>query len=217
MKKKTKKTLYIIRHGESEDNSLPIFQYPTSRLTAKGEKTAHLLAGRISKLPIDLIVSSTLRRAKQTTEIINDRVKKETVYDDMFVEIKKPSELWGKEKESGEAKQIMEQIEAHKYEKDWRYSDEENFADRKARAQQIMKFLQERTQEHILVSTHGGLIKTIVALLLFGDEMTPAEYYRFLAFTNLKNTGITVCKQLLDDRWKLTTWNDLAHLEDLEI
>jgi Fructose-2,6-bisphosphatase len=49
---KIEKTVYLIRHGQSEDNVREVFQSPESPLTKKGEKQAKNIAKRISKLSL---------------------------------------------------------------------------------------------------------------------------------------------------------------------
>ena len=66
----------------------------------------------------------------------------------------------------------------------------------------------------ILVVSHGGFIKTMVASMLFGPEIRQDDYLKFIRFTTIRNTGITVCKLFNGNRWKLTTWNDFRHIEE---
>ena len=64
-------TLYLVRHGETEDNVRQIMQGQTQgELTEHGREQAHQVAERLASKPIDAIVSSDLQRAIQTAEII---------------------------------------------------------------------------------------------------------------------------------------------------
>lgn len=64
-------TLYLVRHGETEDNIRQIMQGQTQgNLTEHGREQAHQVAERLASKPIDAIVSSDLQRAIQTAEII---------------------------------------------------------------------------------------------------------------------------------------------------
>ena len=66
--------LYLIRHGETVDNVAQIMQGQTQGcLTEHGRKQAEEVAARLAKVKIDAIVSSDLRRAIQTAEIISTR------------------------------------------------------------------------------------------------------------------------------------------------
>jgi probable phosphoglycerate mutase len=66
--------LYLIRHGETVDNVAQIMQGQTQGcLTEHGREQAEEVAARLAKVKIDAIVSSDLRRAIQTAEIISSR------------------------------------------------------------------------------------------------------------------------------------------------
>ncbi len=68
-------TIYIVRHGQTEWNILGKTQgHGDSDLTAKGREQAELLAGSMTKYPIDYIYSSDLGRAYQTAEIIGNKL-----------------------------------------------------------------------------------------------------------------------------------------------
>ena len=63
--------LYLVRHGETEDNVNQILQGQTpGKLNEKGCQQARELAEKMAGEHIDVFVSSDLRRARQTCEII---------------------------------------------------------------------------------------------------------------------------------------------------
>lgn len=64
-------TLYLVRHGETVDNAAHIMQGQTSgELNDKGIAQAEEVAARMADHPIDVFVSSDLKRSIQTCEII---------------------------------------------------------------------------------------------------------------------------------------------------
>lgn len=64
-------TLYLVRHGETTDNAAHIMQGQTpGELNAKGIAQAEEVAARMADHPIDVFVSSDLKRSIQTCEII---------------------------------------------------------------------------------------------------------------------------------------------------
>ncbi len=66
-------TLYLSRHGETEENLSRIFQgWLPGRLTAKGREQTVELGKRLIDVPLDCIVSSDLQRAMDTVAIINE-------------------------------------------------------------------------------------------------------------------------------------------------
>lgn len=71
-------TLYLVRHGETEDNVAQIMQGQTQgKLTIHGEEQAREVRDRMSETPIDVFVASDLRRAIDTAKIIAEPHNKE--------------------------------------------------------------------------------------------------------------------------------------------
>lgn len=64
-------TIYLIRHGETYDNVRQIMQGQTQgELNERGREQARQVARRMASEQVDAVVSSDLRRAVQTAEII---------------------------------------------------------------------------------------------------------------------------------------------------
>lgn len=64
-------TIFLVRHGETVDNARQIMQGQTQgELNEQGKKQAAQVARRLSCESIDIVVSSDLRRAVQTAEMI---------------------------------------------------------------------------------------------------------------------------------------------------
>lgn len=64
-------TLYLVRHGETVDNVRQIMQGQTQGcLTEHGREQAAEVSGLMCHWPIDAVVSSDLRRAVETAELI---------------------------------------------------------------------------------------------------------------------------------------------------
>jgi broad specificity phosphatase PhoE len=87
-KLKEKETiLYVVRHGETKENKRKILLGKKDvELSFKGKKEVQKIAKKISKLKIDLIFSSPLKRARQTAEIINRYLKKPIKFDQRLSE-----------------------------------------------------------------------------------------------------------------------------------
>lgn len=64
-------TLYLVRHGETEDNVAQIMQGQTQgRLTDRGRQQAREVAARMADTPIDAFLSSDLWRSVETCQLI---------------------------------------------------------------------------------------------------------------------------------------------------
>ncbi len=95
---------------------------------------------------------------------------------------------------------------------DWHYSDEENFIEFKKRINEFLNFLSNRSEENILVVTHGGPLRMIILLMMLGRQIVPEIFYQFADFTWPDNTGITLCEENETGKYHLITWNDRSHL-----
>ena len=210
------KKIYFVRHGETEANiSNNVYQTPTTPLTQKGKSQAVIVAERLATLPIEIIISSNLTRAKETVEIIADKLKITIEYSDLFVEVRKPSEVFGKDKDSQIALDYKKETKNHYYYSNWHYSDEESFNELKERALMALQYLANRSEENILVVTHAEFLKCMIACVILGDKLTREECEKCIYSLRSENTGITTfdySAELKNPSWFLRGWNDQSHL-----
>ncbi len=210
------KTVYLVRHGESEANTDPILRGPEAPLTEKGREQASLLAERAAKLPIEIIIASKFTRSIQTAEIIQKKVNQPIESVPLFGERTHPTRHYGQHRDDPtvikEIKTMIENLTLPNF----RLSDEENFEDLKERATQAVRYLENRPENNILVVSHGAFIRFVVGIVLFEDNFNGYESKRLLLAAQTKNTGITVLAfDPANEKfaaWRLLVWNDHAHL-----
>lgn len=203
--------VYFVRHGQTKYNALQIYQPDDAELSEIGRKQAKILAKRLSKIPIDIIYSSPMKRTKQTVEIINKFLKKEIIYSDLLKERKHPSEFIGKRTDSPEILKINKIRNLHEKDPFWHYSDEENFIEFKERIKKFFNILSKTKEENILVVAHGGPINMMIFLMM-DDNFPPQVFYKFSDLFKLDNTGITLCEKDKKGIWSVKVYNDRAHL-----
>lgn len=209
------KKIYFVRHGQSESNAGKERSTITSPLTEKGKEQAAFIAKRLSKLPIEVIISSTMTRARETTAIITQTVDKPVEFSDLIVEARSSSEVQGKDRDSEEVKKITQLYFENFGKEGWRYSDEETFFDLKDRALKALQLLAARPEEHIAVVTHGFFMRIMMACVVFGEELTARECRQFTRIFHMENTGLSVLGYNPEEEtwpWWLWVWNDHAHL-----
>lgn len=227
------KEIIFIRHGKSVTNSENIYQagdqFEIDPLDETGRWQAVAVAKRFESKAFhpDIILSSSYLRAMQTakeiaritlTKIIAPVIGEEQIarpgYDafekntgkSLFREIDLPSELEGKSYDDEVSLAIKEEIDEHLFEPHWHYSDEENLFDQWNRAKLCLDYLAARTEDRIVVVSHGGLIKACVANMLFASEQeftVPDKleaYHAFSSNTWFDNTGVIT-----------TDWNPETH------
>lgn len=206
--------VYFVRHGESEANISMIRQGPDEPLSRIGKLQAKALAKRVTKIPADVIFSSTHRRAEETAAYIQAALGKAATHTPLFRELKPPSELVGLPLHGEESMRAHELKHLHEHEPDWHLSDEENFYDAKARAKEALLFLEELPFHHTIVVTHSQLMLHIAAAILLPETISLSAQKQFMQHMQISNTGISTCEFLGTERgWRLVTWNDNAHLE----
>lgn len=213
------KTVYVVRHSQSEGNTKSIFQPLDSPLSDKGREQATCLAERCSELGIETIFTSPTARAVMTANIIGTHIGASAVESELFQEHKRPSALIGKPLKD-DSVQAMEREWIASLSGGPRVEDSENFNDLRERAGKALDFLIAQPNEKILVVTHGIFLKMVVARAVFGPGLTGAEFLPFLHSFWMENTAFTTLwhgAQYPDGRpvnaeWVLWTWNDHAHL-----
>jgi len=207
--------IYFVRHGESVHNAGNIHQPLDIELSERGLKQAEFVAKRFQDIDFDVIVSSDLMRAKQTAETIQQVTGKELVFTELARERYQPSVFHGKRIDDPSLQDIKATIEQNIRDPHYRHSDEENFFDLKKRAKQLLEFLEARTEKNLVVVLHGTILRYLLVTMAYGDTYDWDTFIGFAMFVHLDNTGITVCEQR-HDRWKLITWNDHAHLGEVD-
>ena len=213
---KSEKTIYFIRHGESEGNVGRMYQGPDSQLNDEGKKQAGLIAERVSKLSFETMIASPWPRAKETAEIIGATIGKKPEFSDLFTENTRPAVISGKLYGDKEADAIWRSWSETRYTPGKRVLDGENFDDLIERADKALSFLRDRKENDIVVVTHGYFLRVIVARVLLGDLITGTTLRSFIHNTITENTGLTVLKYQPGfeecPAWRLWVYNDHAHL-----
>jgi broad specificity phosphatase PhoE len=205
--------VYFVRHGESQANKKGLHHRPETPLTSEGKKQAEIVAERLARIPIDLIYSSTQKRAQQTAEIISQKIHKPIELWEELREIKTPKEIWGKSIDSLKITPIKELVEKNFYKSKWHYSTEENFFDLRNRAEKVLDhLLKEHSKETILCVTHGTILKMIMSIIMLGKHLTPRGFQNLRSHLYLQNTGITICEYSEKYGWTVNTVNDTTHL-----
>lgn len=219
MGNQVKKTVYFVRHGQSEGNAgMATFQAPSSPLSKKGMKQAELIARRVSTLSFDALVSSPFERAKETAAVIARVTGKTTEFSSLFSERIKPTNIDGKSHKDQAAVAVWREWERSLYVSGMKVGDGECFDDLAMRSKDALSFLKHHPARNIVVVTHGYFLRTIVARVLLGDLFSPGTFKNFQKMSSMENTGLTVLRYHdafeEDPCWRLWIYNDHAHLAE---
>lgn len=185
--------LCLVRHGETDWNSLGKLQgrsdIPLNKIgVLQAEECRDLL--KSSKW--DVIITSPLKRAKQTAEIINKELKSPIVEMVDFIE-----RYYG----DAEGMTVKERLKAFP---DKNYPNQE---DRKALNKRVIDGIEKINQlysgKKVLLVAHGAVINTLLAQFSKGEIGSGK--------TKLVNACISNI-ELINDEWKIKDFNQIGHL-----
>lgn len=211
------KRIYFIRHGKTEDNETGRSQVPDAPLSQEGYRQADSVAQRFSHIHVDAVISSPYRRTRETAEAIAKVLGKEIVFEDIFRELKRPSEIVGTSFASKEYHRVINEIEKIELEPNARYSDEETLFELEARARKGLDVLIQRPETEIVLVTHGVFLKMMFATMMTSDAASAITLFRELRyFVEIQNTDISIVEYGEEPRgglrWRLRVLNDREHL-----
>lgn len=196
--------IFLIRHGR-QNSPLCNVNVP---LSEAGRRQAALLGERLKGEAVDAVWSSSLLRAVETADIINESLHVER-------EIRK--EL--REISFGDMEGLSDEViadrfedflrERAKMEQDLSYPGGESSKEVALRVLPVMEEIIEKDYETVVVVTHGGVIRSLVSHYL-GMDFARTQ----LLAGHLENCGITeLWVRKRDGRVILNRFNDFSHLE----
>jgi probable phosphoglycerate mutase len=201
----------LARHGETADNARRIFQGQSgSGLNRLGRAQAERLAERMRRSPPAAIVASDLERAAETARFAADACGIPLELDQGLREVDVGT--WTGKAYAEVAALYPEEWAAWEGGLDVRRGGGETYAELAERIDAAMARIARRYEGApgaILVVSHGGAIKSWVAKLLGLDRAGT----RVLA--SVANTALATLECDGPSRYRLHTWNDVAHLEGL--
>ncbi len=152
--------IYLTRHGETEWNRQRRFQgSKNSELTEKGILGAELLALRIEDVELDCIISSPLKRAYHTAQIVKGNKSIDILKNEGFMEINLgdfEGMRWDEIEEAhGDVLSKIKEDPVHN-----RYPNGENLSEFYGRVEKALKdTIESFRNKKVLIVAHGGTIK----------------------------------------------------------
>ena len=199
--------LYFVRHGESHANIQHVISNRDSRfgLTALGRGQAAMLAANLEQLPLTVIYSSPVLRARETAEILSQSfglpyqvTEALREYDCGILEEKSDAESWKLHGEIADAWTLN-----HNYLR--KPKGGECYLDIKERFIPFVEgFVNNglHAQGHILLVSHGGLLQLMLPEILTNIDHT---------FVRSHGIGHTQCivAEFIRDQLICKQWSDL--------
>jgi probable phosphoglycerate mutase len=208
-----KKTLQIIRHGETEWNAAHRFQgHGDSPLNETGRRQVAALGRRMQAIQFDTLVSSDLGRAQETASIISgctghtvqlDRRLRERNYGVLEgLTVPQITEQYAEvldQFNKDDPEYVLPGGESHRqhYQRNVAFFDE---------------FLSGRFGTNVAAVAHGGLLDSIFRYV----ARLPLAQPRCFITTNASLTVVSHGEFYGTYRWVIETWCDASHLEGID-
>ena len=210
------KTVYLIRHGQTESNLHKIVGSAQDPLSELGKKQAVMLAERIrQEKNLEIILCSPYTRAMETASAIQEVTGLPIEYSELLIESTSPKEIEGMPRNNSEVDRIRGILRDNWGNKNWQYSIEENFYRLQSRADAALTMLERRRESTIVVVSHGAFMKMVAEVVLLGTNLNPELSTSIYDSLALSNAGVTVLQLQDDGKWIMVRWNDTVHLEPL--
>ena len=218
---KPQKTIYFFRHAQSDENinQNKNIHAREQYLTEAGRLQANQLAQRIKSLHLPFLISSTLTRAKETSQIISSIINVDIEDSDLFIEKQKPSSIIGQIRQEPKILEIEQNWSNSLFTPNTKTEDGDSYDSILVRAEQAIEFLKLKPETVLGVVTHQFFLNALIIKVILGDSLTPEIYKRLQEQYWLENTGIVVLHYHPEypyTGWKLITYNDTAHLDYLK-
>jgi len=213
-------TLHFVRHGESLANEADKAGRERPEdwdgLSERGWEQARGLGRRLEGEGIEVIVASTMRRAQETAQGINEVLGLEIETDPDLHELKQSDAFYASRGDFGDTATLNWMPTAPR---DHAEPGAESFDAMLARVRRVRDRMEARAgDQRLLLVTHYGWLHFFLGHALFGDAFGP-EHLIPLWYAGHANTGISVFQRRnrrmdgMDfDGWHLQTWNDQGHL-----
>ena len=192
--------LLLVRHGVTQYNTDRIFMgHDPVPLSATGRQQVERLAGRLGGLLPTRMVSSDILRARQSAEILSER---------LGLPFETSTEL--REVDVGRAKGFAYRDAADRWPEvfdpagEARFPGGESFADVADRATAYLRSSVLDDPGRVLVVAHGGVVRGVAARLLRLPLRSVADFL-------IDNASLSIFR-VENGVANLVTWNDTAHI-----
>lgn len=197
--------IWLVRHGQTAWNKAHRAQGHTDiPLDEVGRQQALLVGRAMAELPIERVISSDLSRALDTGKQISGAANISISVDDRLRE--RSFGEWEGEDFPTIAERFPVMADEQGVSRNHvRPPGGESFADVYARLQDFTEELISRN-ENTVIATHGGTCSVLLSILL-GGGLELSNSFRF------SNAAITEVETHWNGKFRLLTYNDVAHLK----
>lgn len=154
--------LILVRHGQTDINLERKLQGAKSdkSLNSTGVLQARGVRKVLKKENVDVLITSPLKRALETAEIINEKIKKNIILEDLAIE-RDFGEL-----ENYPVKEFIKDFRGKEEFYYFKYKSESRYALQERAYKLLHKLLNNYKGKTVILVSHAGLIKGILSVIL---------------------------------------------------
>ncbi len=205
------KTLYLVRHGETDHNAAGLAMGQTDvPLNELGRRQARQTAAWLRRYPIERIISSDMARAADTAgelaETLGLAVETDPRLRELSFGVFEGKKIADCEKEYPD---VVARWHSGDY--DFAAPGGETRRELMARTRAALASLLEAPQSHIAIFTHGGTLNALHTHIIESAHPTPREHiHRVFRFSNASVSMAAHTGQ----QWRFLVVNSTFHLEE---
>ena len=167
--------IYVVRHGQTNWNLENRWQGRSDiALNDNGINQAKDVKKQLSPIKFDICISSPLKRAAKTAEIISSP-KCKIIYDNLLIE-----RCFGKREGLIDNDKIPQNYDYNLDNLDENYGDNsfETFRSLLNRAEAFLEKIKQRKEQYILIVSHGEFLKALNYVIVGYDKNTNFDDYQ---------------------------------------
>lgn len=189
-------TIYLVRHGETDWNVNGVIQGQTDiPLNELGEIQATQCGKYLSEKDFNIIISSPLKRAKKSAQLINKFLNLPIIYQDNL------KERYFGIAEGQSKKDLIKQYPEQVYP-----NQEQRLSLNKRVMTELNKIIKTYPYKNVVIVAHGAVINSMLSSIsnhLIGSRIT-----------SLKNGSLTILN-IKESLWHIESANQTIHLEKI--
>lgn len=209
--------VHFIRHGESASNAAPgAMALPGDqgdRLTERGWEQAREAGKHLGDLGASRIVTSPLRRARETAEAMSESLGLPIDVLEPMHELRESDGFGELALEEQRLRRWSVWMAEHADDPDHSYRGGESFNEVIGRVEAVKAAFEEAGEENVLAVSHGIFLRFFLLHSVLGDSFGPAQAERTWQIGTL-NCGHSVFQHgeaalangYSKDRWRALTW-----------
>ena len=185
--------VYFVRHGESASNAAPgAMALPGNtgdRLTDRGFEQARAVAESLADAGATRVLTSSLRRARETAQVIAERLDLPVTEIEEMRELRESEDFGELSLEDQRLRRWSVWMAEHGDDPDHSYRGGESFNEIMGRVRRVQELLVADGSDSVIAVTHGIFLRFFLMDVLFGDEFRPGQVRRLWQLGSL-NCGI---------------------------